>query len=260
MIIDKPPRTAVVTGGASGIGRAVCRRLAAAGVQIAVADLDFQSASQTADEIVDAGGGARPFQIDVSDPGSVQACFRDARAWLQHVDILVTSAGVLSVHALPDFPIEIWKKVMEVNVTGTFLCVLQVAHEMIERQFGRIVTISSISGVRAGVGRTAYGTSKAAVMALTRQLAMELAPHGVTANSVAPGPVLTPLIAKTHNQETMAAYTAMIPAGRMGTVEEIADAVVFLASDQAGYINGQTLAVDGGYLAAGVARTADVAQ
>ncbi|BEP65418.1 hypothetical protein GmRootV213_59720 (plasmid) [Variovorax sp. V213] len=149
-----------------------------------------------------------------------------------------------------------FKTVMEVNVAGTFLCAQRAAKGMIAQRYGRIVNLTSISAERAGVGRVAYGTSKAAVAGLTRQLAMELGAYGITANSVAPGPVSTPLTEKIYTPDTKRAFENMIPAKRLGTVGDVASAIAFLASEPAAYINGVMLAVDGGYLAAGVGVTA----
>ncbi|WP_244438925.1 SDR family NAD(P)-dependent oxidoreductase [Paraburkholderia dilworthii] len=159
---------------------------------------------------------------------------------------------------LLDYKLEDWQRLMNINVTGTFLCAQRAARSMANAQYGRIVNLASISAERAGIGRVAYGTSKAAVVGLTRQLAMELGPLGITANAIAPGPVVTAMTAESFTDETIAAYSAMIPSRRLGTVEEMADAILFLASKRAGYINGVVLPVDGGYLASGVAKTGNL--
>jgi len=153
-----------------------------------------------------------------------------------------------------------WERVLAVNVTGTFRCAQRAAVGMVARGYGRIINLASVSGVRAGIGRAAYGTSKAAVIGLTRQLAMELAPHGVTANAVLPGPVPTGMTADIYTPQTIETLESMVPTGRLGTPEEIAAAIVFLASRQASYVNGHMLAVDGGYLASGMNRTANLSR
>jgi NAD(P)-dependent dehydrogenase (short-subunit alcohol dehydrogenase family) len=251
---------ALVTGGASGLGRAAAQALAARGDKVAVADLHRDGALACAQDIAAAGGQAVALAIDVTDDASVAQAFREAEAALGPIDVLVNSAGIMGVAPLLDYPIADWERILAVNVTGTFRCAQRAAAGMAARGYGRIVNLASISGVRAGIGRAAYGTSKAAVIGLTRQLAMELGPLGITANAVAPGPVVTAMTADAYTPETRAAFEAMLPVGRLGTAQEIAEAIVFLASPGAGYINGHILAVDGGYLAAGVSRTGSVSR
>lgn len=251
---------ALITGGGSGIGRAAALALARRGDRVAIADLRHDLAQACAHEIAAAGGQAVALAIDVTDDAVVAQAFAEAESALGPVDILVNSAGILGVAPLLDYPIDDFERIMAVNVTGSFRCAQRAAAGMVARGYGRIVNLASISGVRAGIGRAAYGTSKAAVIGLTRQLAMELAAHGVTANAIAPGPVVTAMTADAYVPETRAAFEAMVPAGRLGTPEEIAEAIVFLASEGAAYVNGQTLAVDGGYLAAGVSRTGSLSR
>jgi NAD(P)-dependent dehydrogenase (short-subunit alcohol dehydrogenase family) len=252
------PRVAAITGGASGLGEAAAHRLARDGMAVAILDIDPERVKAVAGAIVALGGEALPVVVDVCSAESVDLAFSAVEAWNRPADILVNSAGLMNVVSLMDCSPDQWERVMSVNVTGSFLCAQRAARGMIAQRYGRIVNITSVSAARAGVGRVAYGTSKAAVAGLTRQLAMELGRHGITANSVAPGPVMTPMTALAFNSQTQGVYTAMIPAGRFGLVEEIADAIAFLASPGSAYINGVMLPVDGGYLAAGVATTGDV--
>ena len=252
------PRIAVITGGASGLGEAAAYRFARDGVAVAILDIDSDRVEAVARAIVNMGGEALPLVVDVCSAESVDRAFDAVEAWKKPADILVNSAGLMSVVSLMECRAEQWARIMSVNVTGSFLCAQRAARGMIAQRYGRIVNITSVSATRAGVGRVAYGTSKAAVAGLTRQLAMELGRHGITANSVAPGPVMTPMTAQAFNVETQDVYTAMIPAGRFGLVEEIADAIAFLAAPGSGYINGVMLPVDGGYLAAGVSTTGNV--
>ena len=245
-----------VTGGGSGIGAATAHAFGAQGARVIVADLNFDNASAVAHSIAVGGCQAFPVRIDVSSEESVNEAFNTAESWLgTTINVLVNSAGILGVGAFIDYPLKQWNDVLGVNLTGTFLCSKRAAKSMTEEGSGRIVNVGSISGSRAGIGRVAYGTSKAAILGLTRQLAMELGPYGITANAVAPGPVVTPFTVASYNAETIAAYESMIPTGRMGLVEEISAAILFLASDEAAYINGVSLPVDGGYLAGGVRKT-----
>lgn len=249
-------KTIFVTGGGSGIGAATCRAFAAEGASVAVADLNIENAAAVVREITGAGGAALAVGVDVSSQDSVNAAFAAAEHWYgKHTHVLVNSAGIMGVGSFLDYPLKQWESVLGVNLTGTFLCSQRAAQSMVEAKFGRIVNVGSVSASRAGIGRIAYGTSKAAILGLTRQLAMELASHGITANVVAPGPILTPFTAASYTPDTIAAYESMIPARRMGVVEEISDAILFLASEEARYVNGVSLPVDGGYLAGGVSKT-----
>jgi NAD(P)-dependent dehydrogenase (short-subunit alcohol dehydrogenase family) len=247
--------TALVTGGGSGIGRAAALTLARRGAQVVVTDRDARSASTVAQEIAAAGGKATSVAMDVGDASSIAAGFDHAEAAFGGTDVLVNSAGLMLVEPLLDFSPESWDRVMRVNVTGTFLASQRAARGMAERGYGRIINITSVSGLRAGVGRAAYGSSKAAIIGLTRQLALELGPLGVTANAIAPGAIETPMTLGTYSDETWDNILAMVPARRRGTPQDIADAIAYLASPAASYVNGETLVVDGGYMAAGMTQT-----
>ncbi len=245
-------RVAVVTGGAMGIGAEVCRRLTAAGHQVLVADFNVDAAQATAQTLSADNGHATALAMDVGSPESIAQAFERVEREFGRCDMLVNCAGIAKVFPFLDFPLDNFVATMNVNVTGTLLCAQAAARLMMRRRWGRIVNIASVAGMRAvGSGRTAYGTSKGAVIALTRQMAVELAEHGITANAVAPGPVDTPMTQLLHTERFRQEYSKAIPMNRYGTTGEIAAAVMYLVSDDAGYVSGTVLPVDGGFLASG---------
>lgn len=245
-------KVAVVTGGAVGIGGATCERLAQDGIQVIVADIDHDKAATTAERIRQAGGAAAALRIDVASPEAIRAAFDQVEREHGRCDILVNSAGIAKTYPFLEFPLDNWVATMNVNLTGTLLCSQHAARLMARQGWGRIVNIASVAGLRAvGKGRTAYGTSKAAVIGLTRQMAAELAELNITANAICPGPVDTPMTQVLHSAEFRRQYASAIPAGRYGTANEIAATAAFLVSDAAAYINGVALPVDGGFLASG---------
>ncbi|KMO36239.1 hypothetical protein VQ02_15710 [Methylobacterium variabile] len=245
-------RTAIVTGSGGGLGEAIARRLAEEGAAIVVADRDADLGEGVAALLRGAGLEAVALATDVGDAGSVDALFAATLARYGRLDILVNNAGIAGLHRFLDQPLGDWERVLRVNLTGTFLCGQAAARIMAERGYGRIVNIASVSGLRAGSGRTAYGTSKAGIIMLTRQMALELGGLGITVNAVAPGPVDTPMVLANHTPRTRDAFTRMVPLARYGTPDEIAAAVAFLASAEASYVSGHVLCVDGGFTSAGV--------
>lgn len=245
-------KVAVVTGGAVGIGGATCERLAQDGIKVIVADIDHDKAATTAERIRQAGGAAAALRIDVASPEAIRAAFDQVEREHGRCDILVNSAGIAKTFPFLEFPLDNWLATMSVNLTGTLLCSQHAARLMARQGWGRIVNIASVAGMRAvGKGRTAYGTSKAAVIGLTRQMAAELAELNITANAICPGPVDTPMTQVLHSAEFRRQYASAIPAGRYGTTREIAATAAFLVSDAAAYINGVALPVDGGFMASG---------
>ncbi|MEZ5740021.1 MAG: SDR family oxidoreductase [Burkholderiaceae bacterium] len=249
---DPQARVAVVTGGAMGIGAEVVERLARAGSQVVIADRDQAAARATSARLQDHGLAVSEVALDVADPASVAAAFATIEAAHGRCDVLVNCAGIAKVEPFLEFGLENFAATMAVNVTGTFLCCQQAARLMVRHRWGRLINIASVAGMRAvGTGRTGYGTSKGAVISLTRQMAVELAEHGITANAVAPGPVHTPMTEKLHTAKFREEYSAAIPMNRYGTTGEIAGAVMYLASEEASYVTGIVRPVDGGFLASG---------
>ena len=189
---------------------------------------------------------------DVADPTQVRSALEQVDARFGRVDALVNNAGVAVFKKVLDTTLEEWQRVLDVNLTGPFICTQACAPMMLKSGGGSVVNIASISGVRASALRVAYGTSKAALMHLTKQQAIELGVLGIRVNAVAPGPVDTAMAKAVHTPDIRADYHDAIPLNRYGSENEIASAVTFLCSDAASYINGQTLAVDGGFDAAGI--------
>ena len=244
-------RIALVTGAASGIGQSIAEMLSLVdGATVCIADKDQAAAECAVKSIVEKGGRAFAVVVDLSDADATKAMLADVDQRVGAPDIVVNNAGIAATIPILEYPLQHWLLTLAINVTAPFIITQHVLSKMRARGWGRIVNIASISGVRAGTGRLGYGTSKAALIALTRQFAIESATWGVTVNAIAPGPVDTPLLRGLAG--TKEAYEGRLPMQRFGTVNEIAHAVSFLASDGASYITGETLAVDGGFLASGL--------
>lgn len=242
----------MVTGGAMGIGAEVCRGLAASGFMVIVADRDADAAELIALRLRESGAAASALVMDVGDPESIARGFARIEQLHARCDVLVNSAGIAKLFPFLEYPLDNFVATMNVNVTGTLLCAQHAARLMVRRRWGRIVNIASVAGMRAvGSGRTAYGTSKGAVIALTRQMAVELAEYGITVNAVLPGPVDTPMSRVLHTKSFREEFARAIPMNRYGTTAEIASAVLYLVSEDASYVSGVALPVDGGFLASG---------
>lgn len=243
-------RVALVTGGASGIGFAVVQQLAELGAKVAIADLNLSAANAVASELVCAETLA--IEVDVQDPADVSKMVDAVIERYGKLDILIHSAGVGIEKSFLETTPEEWKRLIDIDLSGTFYCAQAAARKMVENGYGRIVSLSSTAGLRGGTGRAAYGAAKGGVIALTKVMAVELASYGITANALAPGAIETELVARMHSGETREVYKAAIPLDRYGTPQETAFAAIFLASEQAGYITGHILGIDGGFLAAGI--------
>lgn len=243
---------AVITGAGGGLGRAIALGYAAAGARVAASDVAAARAEEIASCIRQRGGAAFACAADVTQPAEVEALMARAQREFGAVDVLVNVAGVGLTRSFLKTTLEEWERVIQVNLTGAFLCSQAAARLMAARGRGAIINISSLSAQRGGSGRAAYGASKAGVTMLTRVMAVELSPLGITVNEIAPGPVDTEMTAITHDAATREAYHRLIPMRRYATPEEIAEAAVFLASPAARFVNGHTLNVDGGFQAAGL--------
>ena len=240
-------KTALVTGAARGIGLATTRLFLREGWQVAMIDRDMPALHEAAQGL----DGARAFECDVSQPDQVAAMIEGVAGVFGGLDALVNNAGVADFGPIEETDFARWRRIMETNLDGVFLC-SQAAIPALKASRGAIVNIASISGLRASTLRVAYGTSKAAVIQLTKQQAAELGEHGIRANCVCPGPVRTKLAMAVHSQEIIDAYHDAIPLNRYGSEDEIAEMIVFLGSGRASYVTGQVIAVDGGFESTGV--------
>jgi NAD(P)-dependent dehydrogenase (short-subunit alcohol dehydrogenase family) len=244
-------KVALVTGAARGIGLAIAKRFLAEGWAAALLDIETTRLGESVAALA-AADRTMAINCDVSEAGAVARAFADLSRRFGRLDALVNNAGIAVFAPLMETSDADWSRVIEVNLTGPFLCTKAAVPLMREHGGGAIVNITSISAVRASTLRSAYGTSKAGLAHLTKQLAVELAALGIRVNGVAPGPVDTAMAKAVHTAEIRADYHDAIPLNRYGLEEELAEAVFFLCSDRASYITGQILAVDGGFDAAGI--------
>ncbi len=247
-------KVALVTGARRGMGKVDALALAQQGAKVAVTDINLEECQKVVEEIKAKGGQALAFKLDVTNKAEIDKVFDEVvRKW-GRLDILVNNAGVY----IPKMALEMtesdWDKTLDINLRGEFFCAQRAAKEMAKNKWGRIINIASIASGGVGVGVMAgahYSASKGGIIGMTETMAIEWAPLGININAIAPGAIDTPMIAEANMpKEAMTAFLAGIPLKRIGKAEEIAAAVVFLASEEASYITGATLVVDGGWLAA----------
>jgi len=243
------PKSALITGAARGIGLATAKRFLAEGYRVALLDIDAENLART---IAALNGGERTLGVtcDVGNADQIEAAVAQVKARFGALDALVNNAGTAVFKPALDTTLAEFQRTMDVNLTGAFLLIKACVPLM--GKGGAIVNITSISGLRASAMRVAYGTSKAALAHLTKQFALELSVLGIRINAVAPGPVDTAMAKAVHSNAIRADYHDAIPLGRYGLEEELAEAIYFLCSERASYINGHTLPVDGGFDAIGI--------
>jgi 3-oxoacyl-[acyl-carrier protein] reductase len=245
-------KVAIVTGSAQGIGREVALGLSREGASVVVADVAMPAAEACAEAILAAGGRAFAYRVDVSDAVQVDGMVAAAVGRFERIDILVNNAGIGHAKPVLETTLEEWNRVLAINLTGQFLCAQAVARVMLRQGGGRIVNVASISGERGGTGRAAYGAAKAGVILLTKVMAVELADKGIAVNAISPGPTETEQVRQFHDTATRAGYYRLLPMKRYAAPREIAEAALFLASEEASFVCGHVLNVDGGFGAAGL--------
>jgi 3-oxoacyl-[acyl-carrier protein] reductase len=244
-------KIAAITGGALGIGRATAELFAAEGATVALADVEVDGAETVAKEITGRGGRAFAMRVDVGEAAHVQAFVDRIVADFGRLDVMFANAGIAHSAPFLDHPEAEWRRVLRVNLTGVFLCGQIAARQMVRQGGGRIIATASINGFRGVENLVGYNVAKAGVIELTKTMAVELAKHRVQVNAIAPAQIDTRLTRRLP-EEARRRRTERIPMGRFGEVDEVARAALFLASDEASFITGHTLAVDGGYLAGGL--------
>jgi 2-hydroxycyclohexanecarboxyl-CoA dehydrogenase len=248
--MDLKGKVAIVTGGGQGIGKAICLKLAEAGAEVAVFDLNFENAQATAQEIRKLSRKAEAFKVDVAEWKSVEEATRRAMESLGQVQILVNNAGWDQIQPFVETKPEFWNKVIAINLMGVIHCSRAVLDPMIESQAGKIVNIASDAGRVGSLGETVYAGAKGGVIAFSKSLAREVARYNINVNSICPGPTDTPLL-RAQPDKVVQALEKAIPFRRVARPEEIADAVLFFASPLSNYITGQVMSVSGGLTMAG---------
>ena len=238
-------RKAVITGAGRGIGRAIAATLVSHGAHVAIVDIDGETAEATAKEMSDAGAVARAYTLDITDSDAVMSSFKAIAEEMGGLDILVNNAGLTRDNLLLRMSPDDWDLVMKVNLKGAYNCIRAAVRPMMSQRSGRIISIASVVGILGNAGQANYAASKAGLIALTKSVAKEFASRGITANAVAPGFIETPMTEKL-SEKVREDFMSMVLLKRFGTTADVANLVAFLASDEADYITGQTISVDGG--------------
>jgi 3-oxoacyl-[acyl-carrier protein] reductase len=238
-------KVVVVTGGASGIGREICTFLGTLGARIAVIDIIEEKGIEVVQEIASRGGKAFFTRGDVTDDAAIQGCMAEIKAHFDGIDILVNNAGIATLVSFEQMTLEVWKRIIEVNLTGPYICT-KAALPYLLVHGGVIIMISSGSAITGTGASASYAASKGGLNSFVRALSRELAPKGVRVNGVAPRSIESELLTKVYSREYLDQMARDIPVGRMGTYEDIAHVVAFLASNLSSFISGETLLVDGG--------------
>lgn len=248
-LLDK---VAAITGAGSGIGAATARAFAREGARLMLADINAEAVAKVAEELKSAGARAEWIELDLGRAGDPEKLADIAVERFGRLDILFNNAGIAVIKPFTETTRAELERILSVNLVGAFFCAQAAARIMEGQRYGRIINVTSIAGQRGSVGRSAYGASKGGLDALMRTMSTELAVHGITVNSIAPGPIATPLAEPLLDPAQRNAYVYTIPQRRLGRPEEVAAAAVFLASDEASFVTGHTLNVDGGYQTAGL--------
>lgn len=245
LAVDLIDQVAIVTGAGRGLGRTIAEGLAAAGAKVACVDVNEETLAEAVQAIRDSGGTAEPLACDVTDAERVAETVADVTGRFGGLHILVNNAGITRDNLIMRMKDDQWDAVIAINLRGTFLFTRAAARPMMKGRRGRIINIASVSGLMGNPGQANYSASKAGVIGLTRTVARELAPRNITVNAIAPGFIATEMTAKLGD-EILAEVRKQIPLGRLGDPQDIADAVLYLASEAAGFVTGQVLTVDGG--------------